>query len=172
MIEKSTTQRVLALFFENTSGDFHLRELSRLLKLSMPTIISATDKLAKEKLIVKEKGKVLTKVIANRENINFIRYKRLYNLELIFNSSIIDYLSNSYDHPKCIILFGSFSRGEDIKKSDIDIAIITKKKLNLELSEYEKALKKAINLHEIDFDKISKEFRANLVNGIVLEGSW
>mgnify|MGYP001565735874 CR=1 FL=1 len=172
MIEKSTIQKVLAVFFENPSREFHLRELSRLLKLSMPTIITATDKLAKEKLIIKEKGRVITKVIANRGYIDFVRLKRLHNLEIIYNSSLISHLSELYNQPKAIILFGSFSRGEDIEKSDIDIAVITNKKLNLDLSEYEKRLKKAINLHEIDLDKISEEFRANLLNGIVLEGSW
>ena len=172
MIEKSTIQKVLAVFFENPSREFHLRELSRLLKLSMPTIISTTDKLAKEKLITKEKGRVLTKVIANRDNIYFLRYKRVYNLELIYSSGIVDFISQAYNQPKCIILFGSFSRGEDTEKSDIDIAVITKKKLSLDFSQYEKALKKSINLHEVDLDKISEEFKANLANDIVLEGSW
>ena len=172
MIEKSTIQKVLAAFFENPSREFHLRELSRLLKLSMPTIISATDNLAKEKLIIKEKGKVITKVMANRENINFTRHKRLYNLELVYNSNLTNFLSEAYNNPKLIILFGSFSRGEDIEKSDIDIAVITSKRLSLDLPKYENILKKAINLHEINLDKISKEFKANLLNGIVLEGSW
>ena len=172
MIEKSTIQKVLAIFFENPSREFHLRELSRLLKLSMPTIISATDNLAKEKLIIKEKGKVITKVMAKRDNIDFTRLKRLHNLELIYKSSLINHFSESYNQPKAIILFGSFSKGEDVEKSDIDIAIITNKKLNLDLSKYENMLKKAINLHEVNLDKISKEFKANLLNGIVLEGSW
>lgn len=172
MIEKSTIRKVLDAFFENPSREFYLRELSRLLKLSMPTIISTTDKLAKENLIIKTKGKVLTKVMANRENANFVKSKRVYNLELIYNSYIVDYLSKSYNQPKCIILFGSFSRGEDIEKSDIDIAVITNKKLDIDLPEYEKKLKRAINLHEINLSKISEEFRANLANGIVLEGSW
>lgn len=172
MIEKSTSQKVLEVFFESPSREFHLRELSRLLKLSMPTIISSTDKLAKERLIIKEKGKVVTKVTANRENIDFARLKRLRNLELIYNSNIIEFLSESYNQPKAIILFGSFSRGDDIEKSDIDIAVITNKRLNLDLTKYESIFKKAINLHEISLDKISKEFKANLLNGIVLEGSW
>ena len=172
MIEKSTIQKVLAVFFGNPSREFHLRELSRLLKLSMPTIISATDKLAKEKLIIKEKGKVITKVAANRDDIDFARHKRLHNLELIYNSSLISHLSESYSQPKAIILFGSFSRGEDIEKSDIDIAIITNKKLNFDLSKYENIFKKSISLHEIHLDKISEEFKANLLNGIILEGSW
>ena len=172
MIEKSTIQKVLEIFFENPSREFHLRELSRLLDLSMPTIISATDRLAKDSMIIKEKGKVITKVLANRDSIDFTRFKRLHNLELVYESGIVNHLSESYCQPKTIILFGSFSKGEDIEKSDIDIAAVTNKKLRLDLSKYEKNLKREISLHEISLDRISREFKANLLNGIVLEGSW
>ena len=172
MIEKSTIQKVLEIFFDNPSKEFHLRELSRLLKLSMPTIISTTDVLSNEKLITKAKGKVITKVSANRENVDFARHKRLYNLEKIYASGIIDYLSNIYNHPKNIILFGSFSRGDDVESSDIDIAISTNKKLSMNLANYEKILKRDVNIHEINLDKVSNEFKANLANGIVLEGTW
>ena len=172
MIEKSTTQKVLELFFENPSRKFYLRELSRLSRLSMPTIISTTNSLSREKLVLKTRGKVVTNVAANRDEINFARYKILYNLEKIYTSGLIDYLSKAYNRPKSIILFGSVSRGEDIESSDIDIAINTDKKLNLDISKYERILKKTVNIHEINMDKISEEFKANLANGIVLEGSW
>ncbi|MFH1439852.1 MAG: nucleotidyltransferase domain-containing protein [Candidatus Woesearchaeota archaeon] len=172
MIEKSTKEKIISIFFDNPTEEYHLRELSRLLKLSMPTIISITDDLVKEKLIIKIKGKVLTKVKANREEIKFLRYKQIYNLKKIYDSSVIEYLIKEYNHPESIILFGSFSRGEDIEKSDIDIAIITKKKLELKLDKYSKMLKKIISIHEINLEKISDEFKANLANGMILEGSW
>jgi predicted nucleotidyltransferase len=172
MIEKSTIQEVLEFFFRNPSKEFHLRELSRLLKLSMPTIISTTNALAKENLIVKSKSSFMTKVQANMENAFFIRKKRLHNLELMYDSGIVDYLMKTYNNPKSMILFGSFSRGDDIESSDIDVAVITNKRINLNLSEYEVFLGRRISIHEIELKKISSEFRSNLMNGIVLEGSW
>ncbi len=172
MIEKSTTQLVLEVFFRNPNIEYHLRELSRKLKLSMPTIILATDKLSKEGLIIKTRGKVLTTVKADREKAKFIRHKRLYNLEEIYDSGIIEYLTETYNYPRCIILFGSYSRGDDIESSDIDIAIMTNKRLELNLEKYDKILERHINIHEISLNKISAEFKANLWNGIVLEGSW
>ena len=172
MIEKSTIQRLLEFFFQNPTGKFHLREISRLLKLSMPTVISATDFLAKKSCIIKAKKGFITEVQANRESVYFIRQKRVYNLESVYNSGIVDYLLKVYNHPKAIILFGSFSRADDTEKSDVDIAVITKKKANLNLSEYEKFLGKTISIHEVNLDKVSKEFKLNLANGILLEGSW
>lgn len=172
MIEKSTTQLILEVFFRNPNTEFYLRELSRVLKLSMPTIISVTDALAKEGLIIKTKGKVLTTVKANRENVEFIRYKRVNNLESLYNSGLLQHIIETYNYPKCIILFGSYSRGEDIEGSDIDIALVTNKKLELNAEKHEKILERHINIHEISLNKISAEFKANLWNGIVLEGSW
>jgi len=51
MIEKNTLQKIAEVFFDQPSRQFHLRELSRLTKLSLPSIITATDKLAQEKII-------------------------------------------------------------------------------------------------------------------------
>ena len=172
MIEKSTKEKVLEFFFRNPSKETHLRELSRLLKLSMPTIISVTDDLAKENLISKIKSGFITKVYANRESVSFIRKKRMYNFAMTFESGIIEHLLKTYNHPKLIILFGSYSRGDDIEKSDVDIAVITKKKANLDTTQYEKLLGRNISIHEIDLNDVSEEFRLNLANGIVLEGSW
>jgi len=172
MIEKTTTERILRRFFQNPTKQYHLRELSRELVLSMPTIIRSTDLLSKESLINKEKGKVITTVTAQRENATFIRLKRLYNLETIYCSGLIEYLNEVYTHPQAIILFGSYSRGEDIEKSDIDIAIITEKKKNQKVAKFEKYCLHTIAIHEVNLSKISDEFRANLANGIILEGSW
>ena len=63
------------------------------------------------------------------------------NLEKIYGSGIVDFLSNKYNRPKSIILFGSFSKGEDIENSDIDIAVSTNKRLNLDISKYEKIIR-------------------------------
>lgn len=172
MIEKSTIQRVLELFFENPSRQFHLRELARRLKLSLPTIIAATDALSREKLITKAKGPVLTLTAANRENPRFIRLKRVHNLRQLYESGLVDALSSFFTHPQAIILFGSYSRGEDIEKSDIDIAVFTAKSVGMDTSPYGRALKRSISVHALSQNKMSEEFRKNLLNGIVVEGSW
>ena len=171
MIEKNTIWKVLTMFFENPTTEFHLRELSRQTKLSMPSIISTTDKLNKEQLITKKKTPFLTTTKANAKNQQFTRLKRIFNLEQIYNSNITDDLIQEYNHPQAIILFGSYSRGEDTETSDIDIGIITHKNKNIELAPYEKKLKRKISIHEIDVHKISPEFKNSIYNGIILEGA-
>jgi len=72
--------------------------------------------------------------------------------------------------PDVIILFGSASRGEDLKQSDVDLYLQCKEK-SLELKKYEKILGRIIKIFfEEDFNKLSKEFRNNIINGVILKG--
>jgi len=67
-------------------------------------------------------------------------------------------------------LFGSYSRGEDIENSDIDIAIIGRKK-QIDLTEFEKILNRKINIITFNnFKEIHKNLKENLFNGITLTG--
>ena len=116
-----------------------------------------------------EKTKVFEYVRASR-NREFIIAKKYYNLKTICETGLVRFLRDKYEEPEAIILFGSYSKGEDISKSDIDIAIITKKSLDLDLSKYEKKLKRKISIHEIQIKKAEKEFLNELANGIVLYG--
>ena len=172
MIDKNSVSIVLDVFFDNPTKEVHARELSRNTGLSIFSVLEAIKKLSKGELIsVYKKGNM--KIVKASHSTNFVRAKRIRNLENIYNSGLIDYLNEAYDKPEAIILFGSYSRGDVIETSDIDIAIINKEhkghKNNLE--RFERILSRKISLHEIDLKKISKEFHNNLVNGIVLEGA-
>lgn len=169
MIGKTTTQHVLEYFFLNPTTRVHLRELSRQTGLSMPTIITAVTKLEKEGFVNVERGRAWTFVTANR-NRDFLRKKRLFNLAQLYESGLVDALIRSC-HPQAIICFGSYSRGEDTEESDIDIAIINGKDGTLPET-FEQALRRPLSLHHPKMSRISKEFRENLRNGVVLDGAW
>ena len=72
--------------------------------------------------------------------------------------------------PKCIVLFGSFQKGEDIEQSDIDL-FIESPKLKIDLKKFEKKMKRKIELHfKENFSKYPKELKNNIINGTVLFG--
>ena len=171
MIEKNNKEKVLEHFFKYPTEGIHLRELSRRIQLSMPAILSITKKLEKEGLITKNKGIALTVLMPNNENKNFLRLKRVYNLKSLYFSGLIDYLIKEYRLPQAIICFGSYSKGEDFEKSDIDIAIISGNEKNTNLEKFERILARKISIHHISLDKISRELKSNIFNGIVLEGA-
>jgi len=169
MITKDNTLRVMGLFFNYPEKRFHLRELERLSGLSMPGVRKIVQKMEKENLLLSKKENVVKNYYAAR-NEKFISLKRAYNLYSIFTSGLLNFLKEIYEEPESIILFGSFSKGEDISKSDIDIAIITRKRESTDLSAFEKKLGRKIRLYEIKIEKAEPEFLNTLANGIVLYG--
>ena len=167
MKNTDTRERVLKLLFNYPLRGFHVREISRLLKISPPAISKAIKQLEKENLISISK-KFLYEIKANLENQEFRNMKRVHNLKSIYDSGLFSYLKES-SPLGAIILFGSYSRGDDTEKSDIDIAIEGKDK-KLILEEYEKKLNRRINIEFIEFRNISKELKDNIINGIILSG--
>jgi len=159
----------MEFFFKFPERKFHLRELERLTKLSLPAVSNICQKLEKKDLLKSKKDKVLKNFYATR-NQKFIQLKRIYNMQSLFSVELIDHLKNVYEEPEAIILFGSYGKGEDISQSDIDIAIITSISKELEFSLYEKRLARKIRTYEIQLEKVEKSFLNTLANGIILSG--
>ena len=82
---------------------------------------------------------------------------------------LIDYIWQELS-PKAIILFGSWSKGDAVETSDIDIFILTKSKKELNLDKFQDKLHHEIQTFPDDLKKSSKEFKNNLINGIILKG--
>jgi len=62
-----------------------------------------------------------------------------------------------------VVLFGSYSKGEDIINSDIDIAVIGRKDKQIDLTIYEKKLEREININIYEsFKSIHKNLKENL----------
>lgn len=169
MITKDNNLKVMELFFKFPYRSFHIRELARLTGLSSTGMIKIVKRLKKEHLLVSRREKITEEIRPDFEG-RFLLMKRLYNLHSLYDSGLIEHIKKFYELPKGIILFGSYSNGIDTEKSDIDLAIITKNKEMPDLDMYESKLMRKINLHLIDLNKVGKNFKNSLANGIVLEG--
>lgn len=168
MKNTDTKEKILEYFFDYPNKAAHLRELARILKISPVPISKASDKLEREGLLTKEK-KFLYSIRANLDNERFKQLKRVENLKKIYTSGIFNILKDKFPL-SAIVLFGSYSKGEDSEKSDIDIAIINAKETKIDLEKYEEMLKRKINIEFINLKSISKELRNSILNGIVLSG--
>ena len=101
----------------------------------------------------------------------FIRLKQILNLDNIYSSGLVDRLVEVYHAPDAIILFGSYSRGEDTEDSDIDIAVLTgRKQIDESYAKQEKELKRKLSIKIISPKNITKEFTLSLANGVILYG--
>ena len=92
-------------------------------------------------------------------------------MKQVYESGLADFLGREFAGAT-IILFGSYSRGEDTLNSDIDIAVIGRKDKKFDVSNFETILERNININFYDsFNKIHKNLKENIFNGIVLYGS-
>ena len=158
-------KRLLKLFFEEPNRNFGIREIAKLIKIPKTSVSRYLKELLKEELVKKEKEGYA----GNDLNPFFKIYKKIYFLEDVYKSGIIEFLQEDL-YPKCIILFGSFAKGEYIKSSDIDIFVQAKEK-GIDLSKFEKKLKHKVSIFfEERLEKLSNELFNNLINGIKLGG--
>lgn len=163
----NSSEKVLELFFTYPTRRFHTREIARLTKVSPPVVSSAVRKLEKAGFLSSRKTRAMNEVTANTESREFVLEKRLFNIRSLFRSGLMAELEKA--DPEAIVVFGSYSRGEDTEKSDIDIAVIGGSGTG-SLSRFEDRLKRNISVHKVAVKKVSGEFLNSLANGIVLEG--
>ncbi len=146
------------------------REIAMILKVSPTAVANSIKRLKENNLIRIEKTKTINFISFNREEQKAIALKRVENLKNIYISGLSDYLEQELPGGT-IILFGSYSRGEDTDTSDIDLAVIERKDKMLKLEKYEKMLNRKINVNFYDSWKdIHKHLRNNILNGILLHG--
>ena len=153
----------------NPTAKLRVRQIERELKLPLPSIIRYCRELEKEGILRKESVSGISTYSADRASKKFLTAKRLFNIKLVFESGLIEHLVKEYFNP-VIVLFGSYSKGEDVEDSDIDLYVETQKKQEFNLQKFEKILKRKIqvfnyrNIREVPNPHLSN----NIINGIAL----
>ena len=121
---------IILVLLKNKS---HLREIARTLNESHSTILRKINELLKENVLdYKKEGK--NKIFFIKNNLkskNYIYSAEIHKLNSLLKkhpelSIILEDIKKDFSKGM-IILFGSYSRGEDVKNSDIDIAVIGRK---------------------------------------------
>ena|SRR3989344_4573846 len=151
--------------------ELNQRTMAKMLNVTATTIANALPSLEKEGLISREQYKKMNlNIIKLKRTQKAMQLKRVENLKMIYETGLAEFLI--HHHPgTAIVLFGSYSRGDDITASDIDIAVIGMKEIDLDPAPYEKKLERTISMHYlVSLKEVSTEFRENLCNGIVLHG--
>ena len=165
-------QEILRLLFVKAGISLNQRQIANFLEVSQPAVMKALPDLEKESLIKIKQDKETRRwsIEINREHHKVMQLKRSDNLKLIYETGFVDFLEKEFAGA-AIILFGSYSRGEDIINSDIDIAVIGRKEKEVNLEKYENWLERKININFYgSFKDIHKHLKENLCNGIMLIG--
>ncbi len=169
MLEKYNRYKLLKLFLDYPTESFRLREIARLIKISPPSVMSYLKEFEKDELIKKQIKRNIPFYSSERDSSNFILYKKISIFFELNNTGLIDYLWDKLS-PQVIILYGSFSKGESIENSDIDLFILGKEK-KIEIVEFEKKLNNKVHLFfKETIKEIPNELKNNILNGIILKG--
>lgn len=165
---------VLYWFFSFPTREISLSDLAEELSISKTTANKFVNELENLGFLKKE---VLGKTWRISCNIQhpFNRLKIPYSLTLIYSSEIIGDIYKKIASPRVIILFGSYRKGDDNDKSDVDIAVevLGNESLKIiELGKYNLGLRKnvTVNIHVFSRSKIDLNLFANIANGIILDG--
>lgn len=171
MITKNIKQRIKEHFFVNPNSKLRVREIERTLKLPLPSIIRYCKELQTEGILTLSKTGSIVFYTADRASNKFLLEKKLFNIKSIYDSELIEFLKIELSNP-AVILFGSYSKGEDTETSDLDLYLESSSKKEISLEKFEKILKRKIqvfrhkNLEEIKNNNLSN----NIINGIILNG--
>lgn len=173
MLQKCSISNVAGVFFDEPTKPHYLIEISKKSGIAHTSVKRCLNSLKKEGIISErtdKKGKRNFPVYsANFQDEKFKQYKKAHNFSRIIESGIIEYIRDKL-MPKAIVLFGSYLRGEDIEGSDIDIFAEAKPK-DLDVSKYEKLLKRKIEIHFNEkFNNYPKELKNNIINGNIMYG--
>lgn len=170
MIQKCSLISVAGVFFKEPTKVHFIKEISKKIKLAPTSVRKHIQDLKKEGLIMDKETIPFKGVVANLDSSKFVFYKKAFNLFSIFElrEKIINFLA-----PSAIILFGSYSRGEDTEESDIDLIVIMKTKKEIDLKKFEEFLGRRIHLTYVNsLEKLDKNVKENAKRGAILYGGY
>lgn len=169
MLNKYNKYKLLKVFLDSPTESFRLRELSRMSNLAPLSVSNYLKEFEKEGLTKKYIKREIPFYVAERDNENFVLYKKLSIINELNTSGLVNYLWGTLA-PEALILYGSFAKGESTEESDVDIFVIGKE-TKIDLEKYSKILNKEIHLmFKKDPKDIPNELKNNLINGIILKG--
>ncbi len=169
-------QKVLQWFFSFPESEIGLSDLSEALKISKTTANRIVTQLSEEGFLgIKVMGRIW-RISCNPEHeYNYTR-KVSYNLSMIYESGLIEEIHRRLPNPRAIVLFGSYRKGDDTDKSDIDVAVevLDNEDVRIEqlgiLPLFGHRENVVVNLFIFSRNKVDMNLFSNIANGIVLEG--
>lgn len=165
---------ILRVLYKKNGHPINQRQLALHLDVSPPAIKKSLSVLIEAQyiLVTKDHASNRVDIRLNEFNHRVMQLKRVDNLKQLYESGLVDFLEEQYAGAT-IIIFGSYSRGDDSVSSDIDVAIIGRTQKSIALDKYEQYLERSIHMLFFEsFNSIHKHLMENLANGIVLCGGF
>ncbi len=163
---KAKEENIIKLFYEYPTKHWHFEELIKEAKISRPQLNNWLKKFLKEELIKKlEPKNKMPYYVANYESPNYQNNKRLYALENLNKTGFLKHLLE-LPKAKTVILFGSLSRWDWYKDSDIDLFILGSSE-GFKEGEFRKKLHREIQIFSYENKKELQNLPLGLLKNII-----
>mgnify|MGYP001608510950 CR=1 FL=1 len=168
-------EKILAWFYAYPQDEFSLNDLAKALDIAKASANTIVSKLKEDGFLENKVLGRLWRIKANPKHPYFTTKKIPFNLHLIYESGILEWISENIPNARAIVLFGSYRKGDDMPESDVDIAVevlsnepmktitLTAKSLG-----YRKDI--PMQIHIFSRNHIDLNLFASIANGIILKG--
>src|SRR3989344_4334785 len=128
--------KIYRSYFESKKNSLYFNEIKELSKLSDSSLINSLNKLVKNEILAQEKTKSNTFYKLKDKKLFALKFSEIAiqtfnNLNIGVRAPLRNFLRNISKEIYTIVLFGSASKKEEQKGSDIDILIISNKNADL-----------------------------------------
>lgn len=129
-------EKVYKAYFESKKSSLYFNEIKELSKLSDSSLTNTLTKLTKNNTLAQEKTKSNTFYKIKDKKLFALKFseiatQKFNNLSVGVKTPLRNFLKNIPQEIYTIVLFGSASRNEEQKESDIDLLIVAEKKIDL-----------------------------------------
>lgn len=129
-------EKIYQAYFESKKSSLYFNEIKELSKLSDSSLTNTLTKLTKNNTLTQEKTKSNTFYAIKDKKLFALKFSEIAinkfnSLNTSVRTPLKNFLKNVPKEIYTIILFGSASRKEEQKESDIDLLVVTNKKLDL-----------------------------------------
>jgi len=134
--------KIYKAYFESKKPSIYFNEIKELSKLSDSSLTNTLNKLVKNNTLNQEKTKSNTFYKIKDKKLFALRFseiaiQKFNNLNIGIKNPLRNFLKNIPKETYTIVLFGSTSRKEEQKGSDIDLLLISNKKIDLTFNKKE-----------------------------------
>lgn len=159
-------EKIMRLFYEEKSARLHLREIARRTSLFEPSAYRFLNSLEQEQVLQSEKDGNLKKYSIKKGIrayyiLEAFDLERLENLPSIRRKAIKTYLQSLPQMPVFAVLFGSTAKRTHTKESDIDLLLVTNKKIDVSKAEKETSALTAMKMStfQMTYETFVKELK-------------
>jgi hypothetical protein len=163
-------------FFDYPTKEWSLNDLSSLLHISKTTAKIVVNQLIQEGFLTRSIIGRLWRISCNGHHEYHTTRKIPYHLNLVYESGILPAVHEVVPHARSIVLFGSYRKGDDDERSDIDIAVEIvgddpPRVIDLgSISQMGYRKDVPVHVYEYSRNNVHLNVFANIANGILLQG--